>query len=93
MEEAPKWYDVHLEEYRKVAYINSLEQYEKMYDRSINDVDKFWSEMADEYITWYKKWDFVCKYDFEAGKIEWFGGAELNVTSRIVAMSFCEPRS
>ncbi len=80
MEEAPKWYDAHLEEYRKVAYVNSMEQYQEMYRRSIEDVDAFWSEMADEYVSWYKKWDFVLKYDFEAAKIEWFGGAELNVT-------------
>ncbi len=81
MEAAPKkWYDEHLEEFRKKAYINSPEQYEEMYRRSIEDSDAFWAEMADEYVTWYKKWDFVCKYDFEAAKIEWFGGAELNVT-------------
>jgi acetyl-CoA synthetase len=80
MEEAPKWYDAHLEEYRKVAYVNSMEQYKEMYRRSLEDADAFWSEMADEYVSWYKKWDFVLKYDFEAAKIEWFGGAELNVT-------------
>jgi acetyl-CoA synthetase len=80
MEEAPKWYDVHLEEYRKIAYINSMEQYQEMYRRSLEDSDNFWTEMANEYVDWYKKWDFVNKFDFEAGKIEWFGGAELNVT-------------
>lgn len=80
MENAPKWYDAHLEEYRKIAFINSMEQYEEMYRRSIDDADRFWAEMAQEYISWYKKWDFVLNYDFTAGKIEWFGGAELNVT-------------
>lgn len=80
MENAPKWYDAHLDEYRKIAFINSMEQYQDMYRRSIDDADRFWAEMAEEYISWYKKWDFVLKYDFTAGKIEWFGGAELNVT-------------
>jgi acetyl-CoA synthetase len=80
MEEAPKWYDAHLEEYRKVAYISSMEQYQDMYRRSLDDADNFWSEMADEYVSWFKKWNSVLKYDFEAGQIEWFGGAELNVT-------------
>ncbi len=80
MENAPKWYDAHLNEYRKVAYIKSMEEYEKLYRRSLEDVDNFWGEMAEEYISWYKKWDFVLRYDFEAAKIEWFGGAELNVT-------------
>ena len=80
MEEAPKWYDAHLEEYRKVAYINSMEQYQDMYRRSIEDADNFWAEVADEYVSWYKKWDSVLKYDFETAKIEWFGGAELNLS-------------
>jgi len=80
MEESPKWYDAHLEEYRKIAYIKSLEEYKELYRRSLEDVDNFWSEMAREYITWYKEWDFVLRYDFEAAKIEWFGGAQLNVT-------------
>jgi acetyl-CoA synthetase len=80
MEEAPKWYDAHLEEYRKVAYINSVEQYQDMYRRSIEDADNFWAEVAGEYVSWYKKWDSVLKYDFETAKIEWFGGAELNLS-------------
>ena len=79
MEEAPKWYDVHLADYRKVAYINSVEQYNEMYRRSIEDVDNFWGEQAREYLTWYKEWDFVLRYDFaETAKIEWFGGGLLN---------------
>ena len=80
MEEAPKWYDAHLEDYRKVAYINSMEQYQEMYRRSLDDADNFWTEMAEDYVSWYKKWDSVLKYDFEAAQIEWFGGAELNVS-------------
>jgi len=57
-----------------------MEEYEKLYKRSIEDVDNFWAEMAREYISWYKEWNFVLRYDFEAAEIEWFGGAELNVT-------------
>jgi acetyl-CoA synthetase len=79
MENTPKWYDQHLEEYRKVAYINSLEQYEDMYKRSLEDVDNFWGDAAREYITWYKEFDSVLKYDFEEANIEWFGGGILNV--------------
>jgi len=79
MSEAPKWYDAHLEEYRKVAFINSEEQYEKMYDDSINNVDVFWAEQARKYVTWAKEWDTVLKYDFVEGNIEWFKGGKLNV--------------
>jgi acetyl-CoA synthetase len=57
-----------------------MEQYQDMYRRSIDDADNFWAEVADEYVSWYKKWDSVLKYDFETAKIEWFGGAELNLS-------------
>jgi len=70
MEETPKWYDAHLEEYRKIAYIGSMEEYEDLYRRSLEDVDNFWGQAADEYIDFYKKWDYVLKYDFEKANIE-----------------------
>lgn len=80
MENAPKWYDAHLEEYRKVAHIRSREEYVELYRRSIEDVDNYWAEQAREYLSWYKEWDFVLKYDFEAAKIEWFGGGVINAS-------------
>ena len=43
----------------KDAWVNSMEQYNEMYDRSINDADNFWAEKAEEYLTWFKKWDKV----------------------------------
>jgi acetyl-CoA synthetase len=81
MENAPKWYDAHLEDYRKIAYIKSMEEYKELYRRSLEDVDNFWGEQAKEYISWYKPWDFVLRYDFnDKVNIEWFGGGKLNVT-------------
>ena len=74
MDNAPKWYDAHLEEYRKIAYIKSMEEYKELYRRSLEDVDNFWGQAAKEYVSWYKDWDFVLRYDFEKANIEWFGG-------------------
>jgi len=52
MENAPKWYDVHLEGYKEVAYVKGMDQYDEMYRRSLEDVDNFWAEQAREYLTW-----------------------------------------
>lgn len=46
MEEIPKWYDAHLEDYQKVAFIKSRAEYEKLYQRSIEDPGGFWAEQA-----------------------------------------------
>ena len=67
-------------ELQKTAYINSMEQYEKMYKRSIEDPDGFWGDMANENMEFFKKWDKVLSYDFKEAKVEWFKGAKLNVS-------------
>ncbi|MCD6462027.1 MAG: acetate--CoA ligase [Thermoplasmata archaeon] len=68
------------EEIRKRAYINSLEQYREMYERSLNDPEGFWGELAEEFLDWYQKWDKVMEYDFHEAKIAWFKGGKLNVS-------------
>ena len=60
------------------AYIKSLDEYKKMYERSIRDPEGFWSEMA-ENIHWFRKWDNVREFDFVNGHIEWFRNAKTNV--------------
>jgi acetyl-CoA synthetase len=80
MEQQNKWYDVHLKDYQKVAYINSMEQYKDWYRRSIEDADNFWAEQARKYLTWEKEWDQVLRYDFKEGVIEWFRGGVLNAS-------------
>ncbi|MBU2550973.1 MAG: acetate--CoA ligase [Proteobacteria bacterium] len=80
MEKPPKWYDAHLDEYRKVAYINSRAQYDEMYRQSLENPDAFWGPLAKEYLSWYRDWDRVLDYDFVEGRIEWFGGGKLNAS-------------
>ena len=65
------------EEMSKKAYIKSMDEYEKMYERSLKDPEGFWGEQA-ETIDWFKKWDRVLDYDFSRGKIEWFKGGKTN---------------
>ncbi len=61
------------------AWIKSHNQYQEIYDKSIQDPNAFWSEHA-ERITWYKKWDSVSDYDFKKAEIKWFAGGKLNVS-------------
>ena len=61
------------------AYIDQA-KYESMYQESIDNPEGFWAEKADEFVTWYKKWDKVLDWDFHKGYIRWFEGARLNVS-------------
>ncbi len=60
------------------AHINN-EQYLKMYQQSVDHPAQFWTEQANEFVSWYKPWDSVMSVDFHQADIKWFEGAELNV--------------
>jgi len=66
------------EEIKEKAYIKSLEEYKQIYQRSIDDPEGFWAEMAEQ-LDWFKKWDKVLAEDFKEAKHEWFVGGKLNV--------------
>ena len=65
---------------REGALVTSREEYDRLYRRSIEDRDAFWSEMADQFITWAAPYSKVCDEDLRTGKIEWFAGGKLNVS-------------
>jgi len=62
------------------AHCPSLESYEQMYKRSIDDPDGFWGEIAETFV-WHKKWDQVCDSSFEGDvHIKWFAGGKTNMS-------------
>lgn len=62
------------------AHIDA-KRYAEMYERSINNSDAFWSEQAEEFISWFSKWDKVQDWDYSNDvNINWFTGAKLNVS-------------
>ncbi|MBI4699529.1 MAG: acetyl-coenzyme A synthetase, partial [Nitrospirae bacterium] len=67
-------------EFSAKAHIKSMEEYEKIYKRSVEDPEGFWAEMAEKNLTWYKKWDKVLEYDFHKPEIKWFQGGKLNAS-------------
>ncbi len=63
--------------------ITSIEQYQKEYQRSINNPEEFWGEVAQNFV-WRKKWDSVLNWNFKEPKIEWFKGGKLNITENCI---------
>jgi acetyl-CoA synthetase len=68
------------QEFREKAHIKSIEEYERLYKRSVEDPDGFWAEMAERQLIWYKKWDKVSEWNFEKPEIKWFLGGKLNAS-------------
>ena len=63
--------------------IKSLEEYQLAYKESIEDPEKFWASVAENF-TWRKKWDKVLNWNFTEPKIEWFKGGKLNITENCI---------
>ena len=63
----------------KRAFIDA-EKYHEIYARSINESDVFWEEQAEEFLTWFSKWDKVQQWDYNDVNIKWFTKAKLNVS-------------
>lgn len=58
----------------------SNDQYLEMYEASIERPEEFWSQQANEFLTWYKPWEKLTESDFIKGEVKWFIGAELNAS-------------
>ena len=59
--------------------ISNLEEYHQAYQKSIKQPAQFWEEIAQNF-TWKKKWDSVLEWNFKDPKVDWFKGAQLNIT-------------
>lgn len=67
-----------------MAYrIESYDQYLKEYDKSVNDPEGFWEEIADNF-QWQKKWDKTLEWNFDEPNVKWFQGAKLNITENCI---------
>jgi acetyl-CoA synthetase len=59
--------------------INSFEEYQAEYKKSIENPEKFWSEIADNFI-WKKKWKTTLEWNFRDPDVKWFVGGKLNIS-------------
>lgn len=59
--------------------IKSFEEYQKVYQQSIENPEVFWEAVAHNF-QWKKKWNTVLEYDFHKPEVKWFNGATLNIT-------------
>ena len=68
-------------EFSKNAWIKNIDEYERLYKRSVEDPEGYWAERAEDALVWTKKWDKVLEWSFEPTPfIKWFQGGELNAS-------------
>jgi acetyl-CoA synthetase len=65
-------------------HIKHLEEYYKVYRKSVREPEIFWEEIAEEHFVWRKRWDKVLHWDFSKPEIKWYEGAKLNITENCI---------
>ena len=68
-------------EFSKNAWIKDIDEYERLYKRSVEDPEGYWAERAEDALVWTKKWDKVLDWSFDpVPYVKWFQGGELNAS-------------
>jgi acetyl-CoA synthetase len=65
------------EDFSRAAHVKSLEEYRRLYERSVKDPEGFWAEQA-QALAWSRKWDRVLEWNPPFAK--WFVGGTLNIS-------------
>ena len=59
--------------------IKSQEEYELAYHESVENPEKFWDNVATQFI-WNKAWSKTLEYNFDNAQFNWFVDGKLNIT-------------
>lgn len=65
-------------EFAQNAHIQSLEQYEELYERAAADPEGFWAQLAEKELHWFQKWDKVL--DWQPPFAKWFVNGKINLS-------------
>jgi acetyl-CoA synthetase len=73
------------QEFRSKALVSSVEQYEQMYRRSVEQPEEFWAEAASE-LEWFAPWTRVLEPGLDGSGFgaKWFVGGKLNLSHNCV---------
>ena len=65
------------EDFRQAAHVKSLEEYRRLYEKSVKDPEGFWAEQA-QALAWSRRWERVLEWNPPFAK--WFVGGTLNIS-------------
>ena len=65
--------------FKNILLPKSLEEYDKLYNQSVDNPEVFWTDVAESFI-WKNNWSKVVDFDFSKPSFKWFKDAKLNIT-------------
>lgn len=63
--------------------ISSLEQYHSEYKTSVENPERFWENIANEFI-WKQKWTKTLEWNFDSPDVKWFINGKFNITENAI---------
>ncbi|XZE44505.1 acetate--CoA ligase [Pirellulaceae bacterium SH467] len=66
-------------EFARKAHIGSMEEYKKLYEESVADIEGFWGKQAVEHLHWFQPFNQVL--DWQSPHAKWFVGGQTNVSA------------
>ncbi|MBM4069738.1 MAG: acetate--CoA ligase [Planctomycetes bacterium] len=76
-------------EFSSQAHVQSLADYEKLWQRAAADPESFWADQA-ETLHWFKKWDAVLEW--QEPHCKWFTGGKINASYNCIDRHLEGPR-
>jgi acetyl-CoA synthetase len=65
-------------EFANESYVRSPREYEQLYSKACANPERFWSELAEQELHWFQKWETVL--DWQPPNAKWFVGGKLNIS-------------
>ncbi|WP_330202806.1 acetate--CoA ligase [Cyanobacterium sp. Dongsha4] len=78
-------------EFSEKASIKSWEQYQELYNKSVQDPVKFWEELAEKELHWFQKWDQVLDWS-NPPFAKWFVNGKINISYNCLDRHLTTPR-
>ncbi|MBV9404106.1 MAG: acetate--CoA ligase [Acidobacteriaceae bacterium] len=77
-------------EFVRQAHVKGMEGYRELYDRAAQDPERFWAELAQRELSWFRP--FSKTLEWEAPFAEWFTGGRINACYNCVDRHLPTPR-
>jgi acetyl-CoA synthetase len=72
-----------------ITNLTTFEEYQKEYQKSVEDPESFWAEKANQFV-WKRKWDQVLEWNFTEPNVKWFVNGKLNITANCLDRHLAE---
>src|SRR5215510_13235891 len=77
-------------EFAERANVSGMEAYRELYRKAAENPERFWGDLAERELAWFRKWDRVLEWDTPFAR--WFVGGKINASYNCLDRHLSTPR-